>query len=464
MEIENIKKLQSDNPDLKLRNIKSKNNTTTLIYFDTLCDLNTINEMILKPINDYDIKTIEDLKDKIPHANIKEITDEDTLLDSLYNGFSIIMINNEFISCETKSTLDSGIAEASNEKVIKGPKDAFTENYQTNIGLIRKRIKSKDLKINEHVIGTSSKTKVSLIYMDNIVNKDLANKIEKKLKTMSMDYVANSNYIFENLSENNSMMPTNIMTERPDKVSYGLMEGKLAIIVENSPQVIILPAFFDDFIKTPDDYYQNTKNVSATRIIRFIALIISIFTPALYIALTTFNQETLPTSVLINFSMQREGVPFPSVVEAVVMWLTFEILRESDTRIPFVMGTSMSIVGALVLGQAAVEAGMISPIMIIVIAISSVSSLLFNDNDMVNAIRIWKLIFLLFGAFVGLYGVFMATLIFIIKLCSTESYGFDYTLPNAPFSLNLQKNNLILTKKFKLNQRNPFITNNIHRR
>lgn len=464
MDIEKIKTLQTENPDLKIREIKHNKNTITIIYFETLCDLNSINEIILKPINKYDINSIDDIKNKIPNANIKEITDEKTLFYMLYNGFTVVMLNDNYIAFETRYPLDSGIAEASNEKVIKGPKDAFSENYQNNIGLIRKRIKSKDLKINEHVIGTSSKTKVSLLYMDNIANKDLVNKIEKKLKTMSMDYVANSNYIFENLSENNSMMPTNIMTERPDRVSYQLMEGKLVIIVENTPQAIILPAFFDDFMQTPDDYYQNTKNVSATRIIRFVALIISIFTPALYIALTTFNQETLPTSVLINFSMQREGVPFPSVVEAVVMWLTFEILRESDTRIPFVMGTSMSIVGALVLGQAAVEAGMISPIMIIVIAISSVSSLLFNDNDMVNSIRIWKLIFLLFGAFVGLYGVFMATLLFIIKLCSTESYGFDYTLPNAPFSLNLQKNNFIITKKFKLNQRNPFITKNVHRR
>ena len=146
------------------------------------------------------------------------------------------------------------------------------------------------------------------------------------------------------------------------------------------------------------------------------------------------------------------------------MWLTFEILRESDTRIPFVMGTSMSIVGALVLGQAAVEAGLISPIMIIIIAISSVASLLFNDNDMVNAIRIWKLLFLLLSAFVGLYGVFIATILFITKLCSMQSYGFDYTAPIAPFNLQAQKNNVILTRKYKLNKRNPFLTKNTKRR
>lgn len=464
MDIEKIKSFQKNNPDLKIRELKSDKTNIFIIYFETLCDSTQINDFILKPINMNVIKSIDDVKNKLPSGNLKVVQDEKTLYDSLYNGFTIIAVKNKFLSFETKYPLDSGINEATNEKSIKGPKDAFTENYQVNIGLVRKRIKSKDLKINEHVIGTSSKTKVSLMYVDGIANEDLVNKIEKKLQTMSMDYVANSNYIFENLTTDNSMLPTNLMTERPDLVSFNLMEGRVAIIVENTPQAIILPAFFNDFIKTIDDYYQNSKNVSVTRIIRVLALIIAIFTPALYIALTTFNQETLPTSVLINFSIQRGGVPFPSIVEAIIMWLIFEILREADTRIPFVMGSSMSIVGALVLGQAAVEAGMVTPIMIIIIAVSSVASLLFNDSDMVNSIRIWKLILLLLSAFTGLYGIFIGTLLFIIKLCSIESYGFDYTIPNAPLNMKMQKNNIILTKKYKLNKRNPFITKNVDRR
>ncbi len=464
MDIEKIKLFQKYNPDLKIRELKNDKISIYVIYFETLCDSSSINDFILKPINMNIIKTIDDIKDKIPSGNLKDITDEKTLYDTLYNGFTIVCVKNKFISFETKYPLDSGISEASNEKVIKGPKDAFTENYQNNMGLIRKRIRSKDLKINEYVIGTSSKTKVALFYVDGIVNKDLVNKIEKKLKNMTMDYVANSNYITENLEKKDYMLPTNLMTERPDLASFHLMEGRIIILVENTPQVIILPAFFNDFIKTIDDYYQNPKNVSVTRIIRVIALIIAIFTPAIYVALSTFNQETLPTGVLINFSIQRGGVPFPTIVEAIVMWLIFEVLREADTRIPYVMGSSMSIVGALVVGQAAVDAGMITPIMIIIIAVSSVASLLFNDNDIVNAIRIWKLIFLLFAAFTGLYGVFIASLLFITKLCSMEPYGFDYTIPNAPFNKNEQKNNIILTKKYKLNKRNPFLTKNIDRR
>lgn len=464
MNIEDLKKFKKYNPDLKIRELKNGDTTVYIIYFETLCKSNTINDFILKPIYDDKIKSLDDIKNKLPSGNLLEINDENTLYDNLYSGFTIISIDNKFISFETKESLDSGIIAATNEKVIKGPKDAFTENYQSNIGLIRKRIRSKNLKVNEYTIGTSSKTKVALFYLDDIVNKDLVNKIEKKLKTMSLDYVANSNYIIDAMSKKNNIMPTNIMTERPDLTSFLLMEGRIAIMVENSPQVIIIPMFFSDTIHTIDDYYQNSKNVSVTRIIRVIAFIISVTIPGMYLAFTTFNQEALPTSLLINFSIQRQGVPFPSIVEALVMFLIFEILKESDTRIPFVVGTSMSIVGALVLGQAAVDAGLISPIMIIIIAVSSVTSFLFNDNDLVNAIRVWKLIFILLSAFAGLYGFFIALLLFLVKISSMDSYGFDYVTVDGILKSNIQKNGIILTKKFKLNKRNSVLTKNTERR
>lgn len=464
MDIKEIKSLIDTNPDLKIREIIINKKKINVIYFETLCSSDEINDFILKPIINNNLDTIDDIIYKLPLNNFIDLKEKKELEFCLYSGFTIINIDNSYFAFETKYPLDSGIMEASNEKVIKGPKDAFSENYQNNIGLIRKRIRSKKLIIKEYIIGTESKTKVSLLYVDNIVNKDLINKIEKKLKTMSLDYVANSNYISENLTDNSSMFPTSLMTERPDFVSFSLMEGRCAILVENSPQALIIPSFFSDYIKTIDDYYQNSKNVSITRIIRMLAFLIAIITPGFYIALTTFNQETLPTTILINFTMQREGVPFPSSVEAVLLWLAFEILREADTRVPFVVGSSMSIVGALVLGQAAVEAGMISPIMIIVIAISAVASFLFNDNDIVNTIRVWKLIFLLLGSFVGLYGIFIASLLFLIRVCSLKSFGFDYTYPYAPFNLKEQKNNFVITKDFKFNKRNSILTENTKRR
>ena len=418
MNIDILKKLQKEAPDLKIRTI----NNINIIFFETLCNSNDINDFILKPIvmnniNDYS-KLI-----KIPFGNYKEINNEKDLFFCLYSGFTIINIKNKFIACETKYPLNSSISEATNEKVVKGPKDAFTENYQNNIGLIRKRIRSKDLKVNEYVVGSESKTKVGLLYLDNVCDKDLVNEIDTKIKNIDIDYLLSIN---NNICKKSYTFPTYIMTERPDLVSFMLMEGRIVIITENNQEVLIIPTFFIDIFKSIDDHYQNRINVTITRIIRIIAFLTSIIVPGLYIALTTFNQETLPTSVLINFSMQREGVPFPSFIEAIILWITFEILREADTRVPFVVGSSMSIVGALVLGQAAVEAGLISPIMIIVIAISSVSSFLFNDNDVVNSIRIWKLIFLILGSFTGLYGIFIGTVLFFTRICSIKSFSYDY--------------------------------------
>ena len=287
--------------------------------------------------------------------------------------------------------------------------------------------------------------------------------MNNKINKIDIDYIPNSNYILELISKKNYILPNYLMTERPDLASYSLMNGRIIILLENTTEVLILPSFFSDYIQNIDDYYQNTVNVSLTRIIRLLSFIISILTPGLYIALTTFNQETLPTSVLINFSIQRSGVPFPSIVEALILLITFEILREADSRIPNVFAASMSIVGALVLGEAAVNAGLISPIMIIVIAISSITSFLFNDIDVVNSIRIWKIIILLLSSFLGLYGLFIGSLLFLIKITSMNSFGYDYTLPIYPFSLNEQSNNIILTKKYKLNFRNKFLTKNIRR-
>ena len=418
MNIDILKKLQKEAPDLKIRTI----NNINIIFFETLCNSNDINDFILKPIvinniNDYS-KLI-----KIPFGNYKEINNEKDLFFCLYSGFTIINIKDKFIACETKYPLNSSISEATNEKVVKGPKDAFTENYQNNIGLIRKRIRSKDLKVNEYVVGSESKTKVGLLYLDNVCDIDLVNEIDTKIKNIDIDYLLSIN---NNICKKSYTFPTYIMTERPDLVSFMLMEGRIVIITENNQEALIIPTFFIDNFKSIDDYYQNKINVTITRLIRIIAFLTSIIIPGLYIALTTFNQETLPTSVLINFSMQREGVPFPSFIEAIILWVTFEILREADTRVPFVVGSSMSIVGALVLGQAAVEAGLISPIMIIVIAISSVSSFLFNDNDVVNSIRIWKLIFLILGSFTGLYGIFIGTVLFFTRICSIKSFNYDY--------------------------------------
>ena len=461
MDINNLMNKLHTNNDIKIRKIINNNINIYIIFIESLVDSDMINDYILRGIINKKIDNINSIINNIPSIKITSINDEDTFYTLLFQGFTIICINNKYIGFETKRSLDSGILESQNEKAVKGPKDSFTENYESNIGLIRKRIRSKDLIVKEFLIGNESKTKVSIIYMENIVKKNLVDKIIKKISNIDLDYLPNNNYIIEAITNKNKIMPTTITTERPDMVCYGIMNGKVAIITENTPQGMLIPAFFKDYIHTIDDYYQNEKNVTVTRIIRLIAFILSLIVPGLYLALTTFNQETLPIGLLINFSIQREGVPFPSVVEAILLWLVFEILKESDTRIPYVVGTSMSIVGAIVLGDAAASAGIISPIMIIIMAISSISTFLFNDNDMVNSIRIWKLLFIILSSFVGLYGLFISILLFIVNICVTSSFGFDYIDANDFSNI---KDSIIISKKYKLNKRNKILTNNTKRR
>ena len=217
--------------------------------------------------------------------------------------------------------------------------------------------------------------------------------IIKKIDNLDLDYVLDSSFISQSIISSNNVFPLAETSERPDLICMSLLEGKVCLIVENSPFAIIIPTFFVDLFRSPEDYYQSPKNVTFTKLIRLLAFYIAIILPAFYIAITTFNHETIPITLIINFAAQRNGVPFPTFIEALGMIIIFEILRESDLRMPSVSGNAISILGAIVLGDAAVSAGIVSPIMVIIIAISSICSLMFSNVAMVNAIRLWKIIF-----------------------------------------------------------------------
>ena len=326
----------------------------------------------------------------------------------------------------------------------------------TNIGLIRKRIKDNNLVFDEIKIGRRTKTKVAITYINNITNKEYIKKIKKQLKELDVDGLIDSGPLRDYLTKNNHCaFPTIISTERPDKCTESLLNGKIIIIVENTPFALIIPGIFIDIFHTPEDNYQQPINITITRILKFLAFLITLFTPALYIALTTYNFEVIPDNLLISIAIQRQGVPFPTVIETVIMLITFEILRESDIRLPNQMGAAISIVGALVLGEAAVSAGIVSPIVIIVVAITSVSGLLFTDIDVVNGIRIWRFIFILSATLLGLIGLVISGIIFLTKLSSLEILDVPYLSTISPFNMKAQKNGIIKFQKTKIKER-PF--------
>ena len=376
------------------------------------------------------------IRNTIPNCNIVEIKEKDIFTFIAY-GFTVIITSDssKILALETRKDLSRGITESTSEGIIRGPKDSFTENPSTNQGLIRKRIRDENLIIKESTVGRRTKTKISLIYIKNIADMKKVNEISQKLSEIDVDGILDSGNIREFLfKDEHSVFPKVISTERPDLVCSSLLNGKIVLLVENTPYALIIPGLFIDFFKNPEDYYQDPNNVFFTRILRFISFFITVMTPALYISITTFDIEILPSTLLYSLYEQRTAVPFPTSFEILLLLIVFEILRECDIRIPSAMGTSMSIVGGLVLGDAAVSAGIVSPITIIIVAITSISGLLFSDIDMINAVRWWRIIFILFSTFLGMIGFFAALTLLVFELSSLKVMDIDYLTPISPLN------------------------------
>lgn len=460
--------MQSHFPDLIIKKIKlGLFKHVYIITSDSVSSGDKVNDFILKYYSArsfFKSRFSNEIENFIPSINMKEITKENEILYYVYNGFTVVLEKNKIFAFETRAEIDRGVTESSSEPNIKGPKDSFAENYQKNIGLIRKRIKSEELYLDELTLGKESKTKVGIFYMNNIAEETLVNEVKNKLKKINIDGVLDNGYLKELFrKENKTIFPTIKSTEKPDNVCKNILDGKIAIVMENSPSVLIIPTFFIDYFKYTEDYSNKSITSSFLRIIRMIAFIISITLPAFYIAITTCDQEIIPTSLLVNFAMQREGVPFPGIVEAILLLLAFEILNEGDSKIPSARTTSLSILGALILGEAAVSAGVISPIMVIVIAITSVCSLLFSYLDIGGAIKFWRYTLMFFSCFFGIIGLFIGTLFMIVNMCSIKSFGKPYLLPFSPFFLEEQKNALLRFPISKLKKRERYLTNNIRR-
>lgn len=460
--INKIKEKTGNAPDIINKMIKFNDTTIYILFSEALTDNALVNEFILEYFEKVSKKEPNEdlltyLEMNIPTHKTVRMNNYDDLIYSLLSGFTIIIVDgyDEILAFETKAKLDSGVLETRSETIIKGPKDAFTENYQTSIGMIRKRIKDPKLWINEIIVGKRGKSKIAIVYIDDIVDKKLVQHITQKIKNIDIDMVMDSNYIIDLISENKrNVLPNYISTERPDRVAQFLLDGRIAIITEHTPFVVIVPSFFIEFFHSAEDFYEKTLNASVTRMIRTLAFIITILTPAIYVAITSHNHEAIPENLLISFSAQREGVPFPTIVEALLMITTFEILKETDIRIPSTIGSALTIVGTLVLGDAAVIAGIVSPIMVIVIAITAISGLIVYSFDMVNGIRLWRYVFLIFSAIAGIIGIFIAGLIFLINLTSIKTFGIPYFAPFAPFYPELQGDSITLSDKLKFKKRN----------
>ena len=397
--IKRIKNEFSLNPDLNIKEIKlTLFKTIYIIFLETLSGSDKVNNYVLKPLtNQYNQKVINkrNLNNFLAGPNQVTIKNDDEIEFYLTNGFTVVIFEDVKYAIETKADLTRSIAPNEVQTAINGPKDGFTENYQINIGLIKRRIKSSHLKIESRNIGRLTNTLVSVLYIDNIAEKELINNVLSKLDKIDIDGIVDSSSIsFLIEDENKSIFPTVKYSERPDDAVIELLRGKLVIVVDTSPFVLIIPSFFIDFLNPISDNYTKSNNISFLKILRIIIFGLGIVTPAFFNALLCYNPESIPMAILVNFAIQREGVPFPLIIETIMMLLICDILKESDLRFPSSFGSSISILGAIVLGQASVEAGLVSPIIIIVVAVTFIASLTFTDLEIANGIRAFTYIFL----------------------------------------------------------------------
>lgn len=372
-------------------------------------------------------------------------TDFAGIQSSVLAGDSVIWTENVpmAIVVGTRGGEQRHVTEPVSQTVVRGPQDGFTEALHTNVSLVRRRIKNPNLWLESKQVGKVTKTDIALLYINGLVKEDVLDKLRDRLESIDIDGVLESSYIEEFIQdETYTVFPTVNNTERPDVVAAALLEGRVAIFVDGTPFVLLVPGLFAQFLQSPEDYYHRS-DFGLLRLLRYVAFLISLLAPALYIAITTFHQEMIPTSLLISLAAQREGIPFPAFIEALMMEVTFELLREAGIRMPRAVGTSISIVGALVLGQASVEAGLVSPAMVIIVSITAITGFIFPSFEIGISIRMLRFAFMGLAASFGFFGIIVGLIALVLHLCHLQSFGVPYMTPFAPFRASGQKDSIV---------------------
>lgn len=360
-------------------------------------------------------------------------------VDGVLTGEAILFIDGfaKAVKIPDKGYPSKGISDSESEKVVRGSNEALCESVKLNAALIRKRIRSPKVKAKQVKSGVRSNTNIYLMYMEDLAKPELLREIEKRLERFEIDGVLDSG-VLEQLSEEKwySPFPQFQTTERPDRAAMALLEGRVVVISDNSPVGLILPTDYNSFIKTADDYYNRWEIASFARLIRYVSSFFALTLPGFYLAFTNFHTQILPTSLLLKFAEAREGVPFPAVVEVLLMELSFELLREAGVRLPGVMGNTIGIVGGLIIGQSAVEAGLVSPIVVIVIAFTALCSFAIPNEEFATAFRLLKFLLIGLSAWLGYFGMLVGLLGILIHLSHLNSFGNPYLAPFVGADLN----------------------------
>ncbi len=423
------------------------------IYIEGIADRDMVHDYVLKnlmilvrmkPPNVTTMreKVYELIKDSaVSITGIQEIDDLNKAIDNILSGETVLFIDkwDKVIVLPTRSWPNRGVSEPDTEAVIRGSRDGFVETLRFNTALVRRRIRDPNFKVKQMQVGKRSKTDIAILFIDEIVNKDILKKVVNRIKNIDVDKILESGDI-EQLIEDNyrSPFPQVLVTERPERVAAAVYEGRIGIIIDNTPFAMIIPVTFNSMLQVGEDYSERFLIGNAVRILRYMAVFISLFLPALYIAMTSYHPGMIPTELALYIAGTRDGVPFPAFIEAFVMEMALELLREAGIRLPGPIGATIGIVGGLVLGQAAVDAGIVSNLMVIVVAITAIAGYTTPSYSFAIAFRLLRFVYMASAAIFGLYGVMLAFLITLTHLCNLKSFGVPYLAPFNIYNIGLK--------------------------
>ena len=435
---ENLKK-HLDSSDIAYKSFTVGGYTLCLVYAEGLINQTLVDECIVKPLvlhyNDK-IDGVRELAQRITsgmicHAIAAERTLMAELAGDILNGFTAIVSDDlrRAYTYELKGQTMRAISEAENESSVKAPKDSFIEILRVNTSLIRSRIRTPDLKIEQFTIGTQGGVAAAIVYMGSLADQVILNELRERVSSIEEDIHCAGAFEERIIDRPYSIFPQTIFTERPDKLCSNVSDGKIGILIEGLPFAYIVPAVFGMFMQTPEDYSNSSISATIFRIIRYACIITAVILPGFFVSICTYNQECLPTELAKSIIRSKEGIPFSMYAEMIFFITAFEILLESGTRLPKTIGHSIPIIGGLVIGQAAVQAKFVSPSVVIIAAVAGIAGFVIPNHDMFNSMRLCRIFLTLCGCVYGLFGIAAGCIILMLHMTSLESFGVPYMTP-----------------------------------
>ncbi|WP_074033919.1 spore germination protein [Bacillus massilinigeriensis] len=468
-DIAHIQQLLEENSDVLYRNFRlsNTNKRAGLFLIDGLADKELVDKFILRSLmapfseEDHELIEQEGLKNYLKNTvlSIGEVKETNTLsnaVNEILDGMAVLIIESvtEAIILGIKKVKSRSLEEPISEPLVRGPRIGFTEALKDNTAILRNQGQNEDLVMINKTVGKRTKKKAVITYIKGVADQNLVDEIVKRIDRIEIDFLPESGYI-EQMIEDNYITPFPQIqnTERPDRVIGALAEGRVAILLDGTPYVLIAPVTFSMLLQSPEDYYERWMPGSLIRVLRFLAAFISLYGPSIYISFISFHPGLIPTKLAISIASSRVGVPFPAFLEALLMEIAIEILREAGLRLPKPIGPAIGIVGGLIIGEAAVTAGIVSPFMVIVVALTAISSFAIPQYSVGITLRMLRFISMFAAAVFGLYGVILFTLLLLSHLVRLKSFGVPYMSPWTPLSIKDLKDFVLRAPVFKMKRR-----------